>query len=232
MAFALLAALLAARPGLGAPAPVSGVEFALKRGAQLSSNVDTVGGESCGGGKPGRLCLALRYVVYRDEAGEDVLSREDALRNLRRINEVWGRCNLAFQIESFEVVAPAEHGLAYRTQGLPELDDIRDAFGDENTLLVATTGPWSRKGSLGRNRANAWTAMPGNGPYGVVLEKSVARYGNIIAHELGHYLNLLHVSDAAELMNPVIYSDSTRITSEGCATARQTARTHWARMLR
>ena len=57
-------------------------------------------------------------------------------------------------------------------------------------------------------------------------------FGLIIAHELGHYLNLLHVSDSSALMNPVIYSSSKSLYSSQCNTARAAANYYWSRAQR
>jgi predicted Zn-dependent protease len=71
--------------------------------------------------------------------------------------------------------------------------------------------------------ANAWTAMPGQTPSGAVLESRVADNANIIAHEVGHYLSLDHTSDQSNLMNPIIYDNSTTITEQQCQDMRHTA---------
>jgi len=70
------------------------------------------------------------------------------------------------------------------------------------------------------------------GPFGVVLEQSVATYGSIVAHELGHYLNLQHTSDAYNIMSPIIYTNSLTLTGDQCAEARATALSFWGNMLR
>lgn len=189
-------------------------------------------GEGCKGEDPGFLCLALRYVAYKDPAGAPVIAEATAAENLRQVNSVFARCGMGFRIESFESVAPVETGLAYRTANLHELDAIRSRFASDTMLLVATTGPWDRGGTLGRTPANAWTSLPGSAPFGVILEKPVGNYPNIVAHELGHYLNLLHTRDRSNLMNSVIYTSSTALTQAQCATARSTAANYWGRMLR
>jgi len=183
-------------------------------------------GDSCRSDDPARICLALKYVVYNDGAGP-VVSREDAIRNLKQINSLWGQCGIQFQIEQYVALDPAESRLAFRTSNYPELDDIRNRLGEPRSLLLVTTGAWNRSGSLGNTTANAWTAMPNSAPYGVVMEKPVGTYANIIAHELGHYLNLLHVHDNSNLMNPIIYTRSTVIPREQCVTARQAAGYFW-----
>jgi hypothetical protein len=79
---------------------------------------------------------------------------------------------------------------------------------------------------------NAWTAMPGSSPSGTVIEGRVAAYPEMIAHELGHYLNLEHVKDATDLMNPIIYRTSTRLSPDQCENVRKTALTSRALAIR
>lgn len=189
-------------------------------------------GDSCVSDDPNKLCLSLKYVAYKDSADEAVVSQAHAISNVSAINGVFEQCNLAFQIESYLPIVPADAGLKYRTANYSELDEIRTEFRDDSALLVVTTGTWDRTGTLGNSGANAWTTLPGTGPFGAVLERTVGTYPNIIAHELGHYLNLLHVSDTRALMNPVIYTSSTTLYSSQCNTARATAKRFWSRMLR
>ena len=54
----------------------------------------------------------------------------------------------------------------------------------------------------------------------------------LIAHELGHYLNLEHVSDQYNVMNPVVYGNSFNLTDDQCAEARATAISFWSNALR
>jgi hypothetical protein len=213
---------------VGEPGPIPGGH---ESGGHPSAVVPAIG-DSCHTDDPKRICLGLKYVVYRDSSGEPVLSAQNAVNNVRAINGIWNQCSIAFQIDHFEAVKPADHDLRYQTANYPELDDIRNAFGDDSTLLIATTGTWDRTGSLGNTGANAWTAMPGGGPYGAVIERPVATFANIIAHELGHYLNLLHVGDTTDIMNAIIYTTSTKLSEKQCSTARAAAAFFWSKAFR
>lgn len=199
----------------------------------LAGSEAGVVGDSCRSSDPEHLCLGVKYVVYLDSAkSAPVVTRDQAVKNIRQINSVWAQCKLGFQIDQYVVANPADYRLAFATANNADLTDIRRYFGDDRTLLVATTGRWDRSGTLGKTSANAWTSMPGSGPYGSVLESAVGTFANIIAHELGHYLDLEHVSDASDLMNPIIYDNSIKLTQAECDTARETATDFWKAMLR
>jgi hypothetical protein len=188
-------------------------------------------GDTCA--RNGGICLALKYVSYLDPTRDaPITDRASAIANVRSINALWGQCGVGFQIEQYLAVRPEEHGLNFATGSTAELDRIRENFADNGELLVVTTGQWDRAGTLGDSLANAWTTMPGGGIHGVVLEEPVAGYTNIIGHELGHYLNLLHVRDELALMNPVIYANSLALSAEQCSIVRSAAAFFWARMYR
>lgn len=191
-------------------------------------------GEACRSerGESGLICLALRYVVFRDEDGAPILSEREVLHNLEGINRIWAECGIRFQIERYAEVRPAALKVAFRTDSYSELNEIRRRLRDEKRLLVVTTGEWNRRGALGNTGANAWTNMPGDGLYGVVLERSVGDFPNLIAHEIGHYLSLDHVDDASDVMHPVIHERSTRLTREQCDSARWAVRAFWENMVR
>jgi hypothetical protein len=188
-------------------------------------------GDSCSGA--GRICLALKYVSYVDPRSESaVMDRDGAIANVRALNQLWSQCGVAFQMERYETVRPSEHGLRFTTRDIEELDQIREEFADNAELLVVTTGTWDRDGTLGDSAANAWTTMPGGGPHGVVLEEPVGGFSNLIGHELGHYMSLLHVRDDHALMNPIIYSNSMNLSAEQCSIVRSAAAFFWPRMYR
>ena len=84
------------------------------------------------------------------------------------------------------------------------------------------------------DRVAAGRAMPASARRGsrwLALEHPVDQSANLIAHELGHYLNLGHVSDTYAMMNPIIYARSVNLYASQCSTARSAARYYWRDMM-
>lgn len=189
-------------------------------------------GSRCSKNDKDHICLAIKYVVYRDGNGQSLVSENDVVDDVSGINDLWNQCNIGFQVDEYDEVMPENFSLNLDPSNLDELPQIRSIFDDDKTLLVVTTGEWNRYGSLGSSAANAWTAMPGDFPFGVILEQSVGTFANIIAHELGHYLNLFHEQSSANLMNPIIYPESTVLSSDQCEVSRTAALSSWQKMLR
>ena len=200
-------------------------------GSPSSPPTATVG-TSCQGHDGQHFCVGLKYVVYKDTSGQPVASQTDAINNMGTVNSEWSQCQIGFQMEEFVAVDPTVSGLAFNTANSTDLDPIRQAYSDQTHFLVVTTGAWNRSGTLGSTAANAWTNLPGDGIYGAILEQPVATFPLIVAHELGHYMNLDHVSDTSDLMNPIIYDTSTKLTPDQCAIARSALSGFWNSMLR
>lgn len=195
--------------------------------ATPSSNPSIVG-DSCEGNSSGKTCLALHFVTYKDSSGTPTATQAQATTIVQTMNKLWSNCNIAFEIEKYEQVDPTAAGLSYGAQSQNELNSIRDTYGTvSNELLAVTTGPWG-------TAVNAWTNMPGDGVYGAIMEASIVTYGDgiIYAHEFGHYLGLDHVSDTSNLMNPIIYTSSTALTSSQCQAAQDTITSYWTAMIR
>lgn len=192
-------------------------------GAGSGTSTKPALGDSCHGSVD--RCLALKYVVHKDSTGTPIVSQTQALANLTTINSLWKQCGIGFQIDSYIEANPADYNLSVAPASMTELDSIRRAYVDDTTLLVATVGEWSFS-------ANAWTAMPGGSPYGAIMEKSVGTYAPIIAHEIGHYLNLDHAGSQEYLMYYMIYSTSTLISASDCAAANAAIDYFWPKMLR
>lgn len=190
-------------------------------------------GESCSGTQDSDgICLALKYVSYVDGNGDDVESERDAVRDVEYANQIWRDCGIQFQLEDFQSAEPGDFDLRYRTRNYEELNEIRGTFTEPGELLVVATGKWDRTGSLGNSWANAWTNLPGERIYGVVLERTVTNYPQILAHELGHYLSLDHKNDPSSLMNPVVGRNSVELSRQECQEARWAARSYWREMMR
>lgn len=171
------------------------------------------------------MTLALKFVEFTDSSrgGRPVLTRSEAEKVVEGMNSVYAQCGMRLKLEEYTAVDPGKFGLPRKLSSPDEMDSVRTPFDSDRHLVVIHTGAWERKPKGAMGKANAWTAMPGQLPSGAVLEAPVADNGNITAHELGHYLGLDHARDEAELMNPIIYKKSVRITLSECAQMRATA---------
>jgi hypothetical protein len=177
------------------------------------------------------ICLGLKYVAYNN-GSQATVSQAAAIADVSGINNIWAQCNIAFQIDQYQAINPGDDGFNFDPANIEEFDPIRGKLNDGKTLLVVTTGTWNRSGDLGNSGANAWTNLPGTSPYGAILEQPVGTFPNIVAHELGHYLNLNHISDQSDLMNPIIYDSSINLSAVQCDAARSAASAVWTSMLR
>ncbi len=187
--------------------------------------------EKCGSeGKV--LCLGLKTVVFKDQGGTPTVNAKEMQTLIQEVNSIWAACGVEFTLDQYLAVDPTEFGIQYQIANYSDLTRVRETFADSDTLLVVTTGPWNRAGSLGNTGANAWTSMPGEDALGVVLEKSVGTYTPLVAHELGHYLSLDHQSATSSLMSPVIYNSSRELSTAECRAATDTILDYWNRMLR
>jgi hypothetical protein len=185
----------------------------------------------CGDSDHSQLCVALKYVAYSGGSSpQAMVSRNQASYDVSQVNSIWSQCRIEFFVEEYAAINPSSRGLAYQPASDAELQRIRSSFGDSSRLLVVTTGTWS--GELGAAAANAWTVLPSVGPFGVVMEAMAGAISNLIAHELGHYLNLEHAEDVYNAMNPIIYTNSLNLTEAQCAEARATAISFWGATLR
>jgi hypothetical protein len=184
-------------------------------------------GESCVSSDPNKICLAIHFVSYTKD-GKATATAAQASTIIHKMNQVFAQCNIGFQIQQYEQVDPVDYGLAYGSSSQNQTDTIRSTFqSPTDQLLAVTTGPWG-------TAVNAWTNMPGDNVYGAIMEASIVAYGDgiIYTHEFGHYLGLDHVSNSANLMNPVISPTSDDLSSSQCATAREVSQSYWSDMIR
>ena len=57
-----------------------------------------------GGGDPKHICLAMKYVSFKDASNDPAILESDARDTIRKINQLWSQCNLSFQIERYVAV--------------------------------------------------------------------------------------------------------------------------------
>ncbi len=195
--------------------------------AETFSSSDNLSGFAEGEQYDG-ITLAVNYVAY-ERNGKPVLTQEETQAVFAKVNKVIARCGIRYKLEEYKSVNPADAGLEYNMSSMNELDQIRGAFESNKALVVVGTGSWDKSGM---GPANAWAAMPGQFPAGVVMEAPVVDNANIVAHELGHYLSLDHSSNQSNLMSPVIYDTSTHLSETQCADMRETASSFWTAALR
>jgi hypothetical protein len=215
-------------PASAATSPQTNTSSGSESSANSGNSSSGLVTPSCVSSDSNHLCLAVQFVSYKDSNGTPVASQSQVNTIFATMNQLWSQCNIGFQVENYEQVDPTQSGLDYGANSQNQLDQIRTTYGTQsNMLLAVNTGPWG-------TAVNAWTNMPGSTPYGAIMEASIVDYGNgiIYAHEFGHYLGLDHVSDQSDLMNPVIYTTSTTLTSDQCTTARNAATSAWSAMLR
>jgi hypothetical protein len=171
------------------------------------------------------MCIGLKLVTYKDSSGTPTVNSAAAVTLVNGINKIWSACNIAFQMEQYDPVDPTTVGMSYGSGSENELTSIRQQYSDQTTMLVTVTGPWTGK-------TIAWTAMPGGGPFGTIVDSQYGQNPMTVGHELGHYMGLYHISDSSNLMNPYIGSDTSALNTSQCNTARQTNTSYWQRMLR
>ena len=182
-------------------------------------------GERCISNDPHRLCLGLKIYAYEDADAVPVLERIEAESLVREINEIWSPCDIAFQLEKYEAVSPAQAGFHFGNEAQWEINKIRKLWEDDSTFLVVVTGPWS-------GNTVAWTTLPGIGPFGAVLAKDAGRSAQSVAHELGHYQGLKNSSKRYNLMSSRLEPLDRRLTQKQCEQARTINFRHWTKMLR
>ena len=196
-------------------------------GAQLPQTgaIEVPSAPSCTSSDPNHQCIGLKLVSFIDASGNPVMNQEEALRLVQGINDVWRSCNIAFQLEKFSTVNPADQQLQYSPNWKTEAGKVRAAYEEAGSFLVVAVG------DLGGSTI-AVTQMPGNGPHGVLFEKTFSKNAFTVGHELGHYQGLLHIRNKKNLMSPYIGPNTSSIQENQCAYARKTNLAYWPRMMR
>jgi hypothetical protein len=172
---------------------------------------------------PSAVSMALKFVEFSDESTSPPLSNSQVKQLIQKLNQLYSQCDITFQLGEYQIVKPADYGLPMGPTSVKKMHEFRKPFDDPRYLVIINTGKWNHQ-KVGT--PNAWTAMPGEVPAGAVLEAPVSNFPGIVAHEIGHYLNLNHMENNKNLMNPIIYGDSKELTEDQCSQMRATAVTH------
>ena len=171
------------------------------------------------------ICIAVKVVSYKDSRGVPALSQKGAEIVVQEISDIWKACDIGFQVEEYVAIDPTAYGLQYGAGSANELQQIRQKFSNDKTFFLGVTGSWTTS-------AIAWTALPGGGPYGAVVDADYAADRVAVGHEIGHYQGLDHNNTSGNLMYPIVYSNDTTLTTAQCNFARQTDQVYWQAMLR
>ncbi len=180
---------------------------------------------SCVSSDVNHICIGLKIVSYQDSAGVPVITEADAITLVNGMNAVWSQCNIAYQLEVYQLVDPNTRGLTYSPNWQTESDKIRTTFADNVRFLVVAVGPWS-SGTI------AVTMMPESGIYGTIVDQQYSHNALTVGHELGHYQGLYHLNNSSNLMSPYIGANTSGLQTNQCSIARSTDNTDWPLMLR
>jgi hypothetical protein len=177
----------------------------------------------------GHTCLALQIDHLASSPKvpgkklHDLPHLMDAEKTLKKVNRIWAPCRISFISEKQWVVDPAEYGLwPLKTGTIPDLQAIITALWDPRFLEVLVLGKILE--SDGMTFAGFAVSSVGDytekDPGGVVIRDVHVNDGMILAHELGHLLNLQHTDRDDALMQPRHSSGSdTELSAAECETA-------------
>lgn len=165
------------------------------------------------------LTVAVRYMSFRESSGGAIVDEATVKGMMGKISDVWSQCNISFVLEAYEVLDPSGIGAKMSPNSFYDIDTLRTKLQTDSDLLMVATGPWGRDGDLGN--PNCYSSFPGDEADGIVCEQKVTGNGNLLAHEVGHWLDLVHTSTGGtNLMSPVISPANSEISADQCATAR------------
>lgn len=194
------------------------------------------------------VCLAVRKSRVTSDSLPPIEVEQDAV--LERVNRIWSQCGIGFFWESERVLdlqyLPVQPKLQYPEQ-LVELTWILPEF---RQLEVVYTRKWyGRLGGDSRVSVRAGVALNSieydtraDLPAVVFINEPFRNNGDVLAHELGHVLGLVHrdVPDSTPkhfrpgMMFPSMGSPRAvwRFSEDECLLARKTARERWHEALR
>lgn len=144
-------------------------------------------------------------------------------KTFKKVNRIWAPCRITFQPEKQWMVDPAEHGLwPLKAGSISDLQVIIASLWDPRFLEVLVLG--KTLDSDGISFAGFAISSIGDytekDPSGVVIRDVHVNDGMVLAHELGHLLNLQHTDRDNALMQPKHSSDSdTELNAAECEIA-------------
>lgn len=186
------------------------------------------------------LTIAVRYLAFTDSSGAPVAQNGAVQQMVEGMSRYWRQCAIQFSLEEYQSIDAGSIGARYNPSNYSELDEMRMATQNDSQLTVIGTGAWNRSGSLGASGSNCYSSFPGDRAEGIVCEFKSAAKDFMMAHEVGHWLNLRHTNSpstdavddthsgnvAGNLMDHVVATSHDKMTPGQCYRAREAIGSH------
>ncbi len=194
------------------------------------------------------VSVAAAVVVLKPDAtSAPAASASKAREWLVGATQVWHQCGVLIQAVSQQEADASALGLPYSPATFADMRAVKNHFRDPAKMTVILTGPWNRDPGSELEGDNSWAygSAPGVLSQGIIAEQRAADRPVLLAHEQGHFLNLLHVDDAAtdgvddtteasvgadaesgtNLMFHHVIEENSRLTAGQCARVREALET-------
>lgn len=227
-----------------------GVFVALMMGF-LTGTMEGARAEEPGSSRPcgdAEVCLAVR--MTRIGADSATLIQVDQKAVIEKANRVWSQCGIGFFVESVRTLEEQYLPVTFPLKHPRQLIDLTWVLPEQRQLEVVYTKKWY--GDLaGDSRFSVRAGVALNSievdtradlPAVVFINEAFRNDGNVLAHEWGHVLGLVHRNSTDStpkhfrpgMMYPSMKSPGTiwRFSEDECLLARKTARERWHEALR
>lgn len=149
--------------------------------------------------------IALGVAIYALSIGSaPAVSRTEAESWFEGATRIWNQCGVRLQFEQYKMINAELASLPYQPKNQADLEKIRRSVFESDYVNISVTGEW--QGAPFAASA-AYTNFPNASLLGTVAQIAATKTPTLLAHELGHYFNLLHVDDPS--------SDLVEDTKEG-----------------